>query len=407
MEAFSVSIDHRAFMSEPKPESFQTDLRSWLTRTASSADDVADMAIRRIRKRWGRAGVPQIQTYTGFATADTIHLRGRILNNPPLDPDFHNDRWWQNLAHTWRRFASDEVPGVTIEGSFAGVTGRTVSDSEGYFELDIPRTADNSEFAFWMPAQLAIVDDDRISPLESFAVCDVMHISSDAKYAVVSDVDDTILRTGATDIGTMAKLTFFGNARTRAPLEGVASLYEWMQHNGQRFGSPVNPIFYVSSSPWNLYDLLEDFLELNAIPKGPLFLRDLGIDDDKFIKQGHDRKLEQTRNLMNAFPHLPFVLVGDSGQEDARLYATAAEEFGQRIPAIFIRDIDPETMSNHDEKVDRYTKQSAAAGVPMHLVKDSIEVSVIAEQLGLLSKDILPAIEEATRRDHDRKSGLL
>ncbi|PHQ32899.1 App1 family protein [Rhodopirellula bahusiensis] len=394
-------------MSEPTPLTFQADFRNWLTRTASSADDVADMAIRRIRKRWGRSGVPQIQAYTGFATADTVHLRGRILSNPPLDPDFHNDRWWQNLTHTWRRFASDEVPGVKLEGSFAGVTGQTVSDAEGYFELDIPRVADNADFALWMPAQLAIVDDERISPMESFTVCDVMHVSSDAKFAVISDVDDTILRTGATDIGTMAKLTFFGNARTRAPLEGVASLYEWMQRNGKPFGSPINPIFYVSSSPWNLHDLLEDFLEHNAIPKGPLFLRDLGIDEDKFIKQGHDRKLEQTRELMSAFPNLQFILVGDSGQEDARLYATAAEEFGERIPAIFIRDIDPDASSDHDQKVDRFARQSSAAGVPMHLVKDSIEVSFIAEQMGLLSKDALKAIEDATHRDHDRSRGLI
>lgn len=191
-------------MPDPNPETFQADLRNWLTRTASSADDVADIAIRRIRKRWGRGGVPQIQPYTGFATADTIHLRGRVLNNPPLDPDFRNDRWWQNLSHTWRRFASDEVPGVTIEGSFAGVTGHAVSDSEGCLELDIPCATDNEQVALWMPAQLAIVDDGRISSLESFTVCDVMRVSSKANYAVVSDVDDTILRTGATEISTMA-----------------------------------------------------------------------------------------------------------------------------------------------------------------------------------------------------------
>ncbi|WP_047813682.1 App1 family protein [Rhodopirellula islandica] len=394
-------------MPRSAPPPIHDSLRHWLTRTAAMADDVADSAIRRIRHRWGQGVTPQIQAYTGFATAETIHLRGRILANPPLNPDFHNDRWWQNLKHSWRRFASDEVPGVRLEGFFAGSTSRTISDSEGYFQLDLPRKDCETTSEFWSLAHLAIVDDERISPFDSLTTCDVLQTPVEAKYAVVSDVDDTILRTGATDIATMAKLTFFGNARTRAPLEGVASLYEWMQHDGTPFGPPLNPIFYVSSSPWNLSDLLEDFLQNNAIPQGPLFLRDLGIDEDKFIKQGHDRKLEQTRFLMNAFPDLPFVLVGDSGQEDARLYATAAAEFGDRIQAIFIRDIDPGAFSNHDETVDRFARQSLASGVPMHLVKDSIEVSVIAERLGLLSKAALPAIAAATKRDQNRKDGLL
>ncbi|WDQ14978.1 App1 family protein [Rhodopirellula sp. P2] len=394
-------------MPQSAPPPVPNSLRNWLTRTAGTADEVADAAIRRIRQRWGPGVTPQIQAYTGFATADTIHLRGRVLANPPLDPDFHNDRWWQNLGHSWRRFASDEIPGVTLEGSFAGSSGRTTSDAEGYFQLDLPRNRSKTESEFWSLAHLAIVDDERITPFDSLTTCDVLQTPSHAKYAIVSDVDDTILRTGVTDIATMAKLTFFGNARTRAPLEGVASLYEWMQHDGHRFGPAVNPIFYVSSSPWNLSDLLEDFLQSNAIPKGPLFLRDLGIDQHKFIKQGHDRKLEQTRSLMNAFPELPFVLVGDSGQEDARLYATAAEEFGDRIRAIFIRDIDPDALSDHDQKVDRFTRQSLAAGVPMHLVKDSIEVSVIAERLGLLPKASLPAIAAATQRDQNRDAGLV
>ncbi|MFG0266428.1 MAG: App1 family protein [Rhodopirellula sp. JB055] len=394
-------------MSPSTHPSTRGSLRKWFTRTAATADDLADSTIRHLRQRWGRSVTPQIQAYTGIATADAIHLSGRVLANPPVQPDFKNDRWWQNFRHSWRRFASDEIPGVKVEGSFQNSSGRTVTDAEGYLRLELPIPKALGEPEFWSSAHLAIVEDTRVTPLESLTTCDVLQAPRQAKYAIVSDIDDTILRTGATDLATMAKLTFFGNARTRAPLEGVASLYECMQHDGNRFGPPVNPIFYVSSSPWNLFDLLEDFLHNNAIPQGPLFLRDLGIDRDKFIKQGHDRKLEQTRFLMNAFPELPFVLVGDSGQEDARLYATAAEEFGDRILAIFIRDIDPTATSAHDQKVDRFARRSLAAGVPMHLVKDSIEVSVIAERLGLLTKDSLFDIAEATKRDQQRQAGSL
>ena len=119
-----------------------------------------------------------------------------------------------------------------------------------------------------------------------------------------------------------------------------------------------NPIFYVSSSPWNLYDLLDDFLELNAIPAGPIFLRDIGTDTGKFIKTpGHGHKLERARTLIARNPQLRWVLLGDSGQADAELYAEAAQEFGDRIAAIYIRDVDPDADSPLDTRRRRLDRE--------------------------------------------------
>lgn len=268
---------------------------SWLTRTIASADDVIDAGIRRLRHRYGRAGIPKIQAYLGYATPETIRMHGRVLTNPPVDPNFHTDRWWQNLTNTLMRFASDEVPGVTVKATAGGINGSAVSDAEGYFHIDLPRAVTDGDELFWSPAQLQITGQQAIHEESSTTHVDVMYVPRDAQFGIISDVDDTILHTGATDIATMAKLTFFGNARTRAPLDGVAKLYELMQHAGDISELALNPVFYVSSSPWNLYDLLEDFLGLNAIPKGPLLLRDLGFDQNKFLKSGHGHKLVGTK----------------------------------------------------------------------------------------------------------------
>ena len=311
------------------------------------------------------------------------------------------------MTNTVQRFASDEVPGVKIQASAGGTSGTTTSDAEGYFHIDLPRDVKNNDELLWSPAQFRVVDHESISPESSATFCQVMYAPPTAEYAIISDVDDTILHTGATDIATMAKLTFFGNARTRAPLDGVAKLYELMQHAGDLSNMPTNPIFYISSSPWNLYDLLEDFLELNAIPTGPLLLRDLGFDQNKFLKNGHDHKLVKARNLMRLYKHLPFILFGDSGQEDAKLYAIAAEEFGSRIKAIFIRDIDPDVSSEHDAKMSNFIRRSETAGVPMHLVRDSVEISALAHEYGLLPASAKSPIHAATQRDRNRKRGLI
>ncbi|MBB3206161.1 phosphatidate phosphatase APP1 [Rhodopirellula rubra] len=386
-------------MSVADNHEWQQHFKSWLTRTASAADDITDSGIRRIRRRFGREGVPKIQPYMGYASTDFIHLHGRVLTNPPISADYQSDRWWRNLSNAIQRFVSDEVPGVTVEATLDGQRATTTSDAEGYFHLELPRS-ESRDHVFWDIATLRILNHPRARRQSDRASCGVLSVPPDARYAIISDVDDTILHTGATDIATMAKLTFFGNARTRAPLDGVAELYEHLQRDTH--GVPTNPIFYVSSSPWNLYDLLEDFLELNAIPRGPLLLRDLGFDENKFLKSGHDHKLDKARRLIKTFDQLPFLLFGDSGQEDARLYAAAAAEFPKRIHGIFIRDIDPDLVSNHDAKVDQYVRKSAEVGVPMYLVKDSTQAAEIAIEHGWLTPEAITPIQNATRRDVKR-----
>ncbi|WP_442505577.1 App1 family protein [Novipirellula sp. SH528] len=388
-------------------EAWRDVFRTWLTQTASSADDVMDAGIRRLRKRLGRCGVPNIQPYIGYATRGAIRLHGRVLTNPPLDPDFESDRWWQNLSNAIGRFASDEVPNVMVKATAGGSAGSTHSDNEGYFHFDLPRETGGGDQIFWSPAIMQIAGDNGSPSQSSTTTCDVMYVPDHAKFGIISDIDDTILHTGAIDIATMAKLTFLGNARTRAPLCGVAKLYEMLQHDGDIESEPLNPIFYVSSSPWNLYDLLEDFLELNAIPKGPILLRDLGFDENKLFKEGHEHKLVKARRLMQQYESLQFVLFGDSGQEDARLYAEAAKEFGSRIRAIFIRDIDPGLSSEHDQRVDIHVRASRAAGVPMYLVSDSTEVARIAIEHRLIPASALAEIATATQRDRQRKENIL
>ena len=62
--------------------------------------------------------------------------------------------------------------------------------------------------------------------------------------------------------------------------------------------------------------MLVDFFMLNEIPAGPLLLRDLGLDRSKFIKEkGHGHKQEKALRLLDAYPELPFILIGDSGKK--------------------------------------------------------------------------------------------
>ena len=93
---------------------------------------------------------------------------------------------------------------------------------------------------------------------------------------------------------------------------------------------------------------------------------------------------------MSAYPELPFVLIGDSGQEDARLYAQAATENPEQVMAIFIRDVDPDV----DSPADQIVHASIA-------IANSVEVAELALPLELISEEWLTRIIEDTRADFD------
>ena len=186
----------------------------------------------------------------------------------------------------------------------------------------------------------------------------------------------------------MARLTFLGNAQNRLTFDGVAAFYQALQRGAD--GARNSPIYYVSSSPWNLYDLLTDFMELQGIPAGPLCLRDLGFDEDKFITTGHgSHKKKYIERILQSAPHLPFILVGDSGQHDPEVYAELAEAHPDRICAVYIRDV---ADAERAQAVNRISEHVCACGVPMTLVPDTLLAAEHAKDHGLISAEQLAQI---------------
>jgi phosphatidate phosphatase APP1 len=144
-------------------------------------------------------------------------------------------------------------------------------------------------------------------------------------------------------------------------------------------------------------------MELNGIPFGPIHLRDIGTDAGKFIKTaGHGHKLERAIHLIERFPQLRWVLLGDSGQADAELYAEAAHTFKDRIAAIYIRDVDPDAESPLDLGVDGYIHRIEGTGVPMLRVADSAAIARHAASLGLVDAATIAVIDAEVARDRAR-----
>nr|WP_274387470.1 App1 family protein [Salsipaludibacter albus] len=188
----------------------------------------------------------------------------------------------------------------------------------------------------------------------------------------------------------MVRVTATGSAVTRTPFPGVAGLYRALETGT---GGPRRPFFYVSSSPWNLYGFLTGFLRHRDIPLGPLLLRDLGIDETKFVKSSHgDHKLVRIREVLELHPTMPVVLVGDSGQHDPQIYAQVVAEHPGRVRAVWIREV---RLDPGDEKVERLGPRFDEAGVPMVLAPDSTAFAEHAVELGLVPPEVAAAVARA------------
>lgn len=351
------------------------DWRSRLLSLAAGLEDTIDAALARRALRTGRKNPLIIHAYRGYGTQARVRVRGRVLEDASIPAASERDLAWHNVLNTLRRFESDEVPGARVRLTLGGATQELVTDGEGYFDTWIaPRQALPAD-ALWHDAGLELLaprDPARTAPT---AVGRVLVPPATAKFAVISDLDDTVVRTGATSARALLRSVFLENARTRLPFPGVAALYQALRDGAS--GDENNPIFYVSSSPWNLHDVLSEFLAIREIPEGPIMLRDWGLTDRELLPTSHgSHKLEAIRDIIELYPTLPFLLIGDSGQEDPEIYREVVARYPSRITAIYIRNVTPD--ASRVERIRALAREVSEARSELLLTSDSADVAAHA-----------------------------
>jgi phosphatidate phosphatase APP1 len=162
-------------------------------------------------------------------------------------------------------------------------------------------------------------------------------------------------------------------------------------------GKGNNPIFYVSSSAWNIYDLLIDFLEHNEIPVGPLLLADYGLDQTSFPFASHDmHKMTQIKQILDTYPKLRFILIGDSGQRDHAIYQQVNYDYPGRILAIYLRDVQWLTLDSSKESAKIETLPN---GVEVVLAPNTAAAASHAAEHGFIAAAALPDIGVAAVAD--------
>lgn len=377
-------------------------------RAAERALDTLRTLGARLGGREGGQGHAEVVPFIGHGTVEELRVGGRVLRKGGRIRGRPGSTVVRNLRNAWRRLESDEAPHRDLVVEVAGQRIRTRSDEEGYFDVRVrPGPGTVPVEGGWMEGRIRLGESgaatepeeaERASQGAERALVRVPGTS--ARFGVVSDLDDTVIRTGATSLLTMARLTLLENAFTRLPFEGVAAFYRALERGTAH--REHNPFFYVSSSPWNLFDLLADFLAFRGVPAGPLFLRDLGLGPSGFVGFGghHAHKLGRIEEVFELHENLPFVLVGDSGQKDPEIYREVVLRHPDRIRAVYIRDV---TGEGRGREVETVVRDVVSRGVDMVVIPDSVAAAEHAEAVGLVDRHAVREVRaDADTAVHER-----
>ncbi|MDH3987548.1 MAG: DUF2183 domain-containing protein [Gammaproteobacteria bacterium] len=157
--------------------------------------------------------------------------------------------------------------------------------------------------------------------------------------SIISDIDDTVKISNVTDKRSLLEHTFLLDFNA-AP--GMVDLYDEWQLDGLS-------LHFVSSSPWQLYSPLVEFLDASGFSPSALNLKSVRFRDETLLdlfKKGTETKPAVIEKILNTYPDRRFVLVGDSGEQDPEVYAELITRYPEQVLEIYIRNVTGESADN-------------------------------------------------------------
>lgn len=245
---------------------------------------------------------------------------GRVLSEKKLIPPKPEDSGWINFKRMSSQWFTREIPKTGVTVTIGEVKHLVRSDKEGYFEV----LAHDASGKFHVS-----LDDYTYNAEFKPTGSDVK-----PKHVIITDIDDTLLETGAISLGKMIKTTLLGNSLTRELVPGMSELINELHDHSS------NPVFYVTSSPWNLHGFLGRIFIRAKLPKGGIFMTDWGLTPKQWLTPSHDEhKGDAIRRISEWYADSSFILFGDDSQKDHHIYADYILSNPDKVKAAFIRSV--------------------------------------------------------------------
>lgn len=276
-----------------------------------------------------------ILPHTGIIENNNLWLEGQVLS---LKDKYLNvkseESLWKNIYRLFKFYTPKKLKRETIIIEYKNHNWHVQTNHYGYFSTKLSLNSALTQNFEHDQLSYKLFNHTPIKIPE--AIKEQIFAFSSEHTGVISDIDDTILTTYATNTFRRLAVIFRNNPLKRKEVQKMPVLYKHFQEEGADF-------FYVSNSEMNLYWVIRTFLDNKHFPEGAVYLKPFKKLNELVFKRKkkgkNQHKFDKIRFLLNINPNKRFVLVGDSGQNDPYIYYSIALEFPKQIKSIFIRDM--------------------------------------------------------------------
>ncbi len=282
----------------------------------------------------GRGWRTRTISHTGYGSQDFLRVLGRVLLSRPAEKPPTSEaesiirqlRGTQDEQRGWRAFVTAGAMDVPVSVIVGDRTTHARTDRSGYLDVVIP------EPGFEPGWHTVTIEAEGARPAQAW----VLIIDREAGFGLVSDIDDTVISTSLPRPLIAAWNTFVRQETARHLVPGMAPMYRTLL--GEHPGSPI---FYLSTGAWNTAPTLTRFLKRHGYPAGPMLMTDWGPTNTGWFRSGQEHKTEALHRLAREFPQIRWVLIGDDGQHDPKIYGDFARDRPDFVEAIGIRELTP------------------------------------------------------------------
>ncbi|MBS0000696.1 MAG: DUF2183 domain-containing protein [Cyclobacteriaceae bacterium] len=272
----------------------------------------------------------------GLQNKNKFWLEGHIVKiNQKLLHIKDQEKYWRNIFRVINSYMPGSIERRILEIHFNSQVFRVITNRFGLMRIKIPLENGNmirqEDLKFYL---LKKNEKLRIELPGSFMQC--FYSKEHPSRGVISDIDDTILVTHTRNAVKKIHTLLVKNAYKRKAVKEMRDFYRAFADQGYSF-------FYVSNSEANLFPMIRLFLEHQNLPLGPVFLKSFKKWENLFERKkkitAEIHKREKIALLLEVFPDMKFILIGDDSRQDPEIYSFFARNFPERIQEIYIRNV--------------------------------------------------------------------
>ena len=317
---------------------------------------------------------PILQLYRGYANEQELIVMGHVFKNT-YDYDFQKKNF-KNATSIINQFRIKTLANFDVYLEFGNQEIHTKTLDDGHFKFCIPI---EKETPFgWMAYEVSIkYKNEIITSTGSFIR------PHKGNLGIISDIDDTFLISHTKNVFKKIYILLFKNVNDRKVFKDVVSHYQALSSAGRNNKEEQNAFFYISSSEWNLYRFIVKFTKIHHLPRAVILLKDIkrGITDFFMSGRGnHDHKFDKIKHVLEFYPNLKYVLLGDDSQHDPILYERICKIFPVTVKAVYIR----QTGSHQKETTKVILKNLENLNVSVCYFKESSEAIMHSKSIGII-----------------------